>query len=487
MLGFKTAGPICIKRKKFFRSSRRAAFFYFYRHRKENIMEKNIEHESGQVAEGQNLPITIMPELEELLPGIPAEEKEALRKSIESEGIRDSLLVWRMANDQGQTIRILVDGHNRYRIAESLGWPPERLPVVDYEFDDMEEVKGWIIANQLMRRNLTDIQRSYFRGKIYIARKQEHGGDRKSSGQNDHLKTSEILAEQFGVSEKTIRRDAAFAKAVDELSPERQAAVLAGKEKLSKPGKANAAPVDESPENEPEDSQAARQESPEDRFAGSESGDSLPDDLPISPADCFNLIHQAMSRAAEYFAKSDLSESDRDSMGFYCNKVKDDAEKLREIIKDRITENGSPELDEAEADDSDGDSPDVPDTPAPEATLNPEPETFGDIVNCQHVATFAVVDGPSKGKAIRLGVPAQITIGSAEVTNLQLEGPDVAAFHVVIDRQEDAARIDGELDSEVKVIPLPNTGSHFREYANFSAGQYLIGENVIEVTFEHAS
>jgi hypothetical protein len=42
----------------------------------------------------------------------------------------------------------------------------------------------------------------------YAAEKQSHGGDRKSSGQSDHLneKTAEIIAATAGVSEKTVRR-----------------------------------------------------------------------------------------------------------------------------------------------------------------------------------------------------------------------------------------------------------------------------------------
>ena len=46
-----------------------------------------------------------------------------------------------------------------------------------------------------------------------------HGGDRKSKGQNVHLKkTAEIIGKEYGVSEKTIRRDAEFSKAVDKVA-----------------------------------------------------------------------------------------------------------------------------------------------------------------------------------------------------------------------------------------------------------------------------
>jgi hypothetical protein len=65
---------------------------------------------------------------------------------------------------------------------------------------------------------------SYFRGAEYNAVKQSHGGSRQGrqpSGQNDHLsKTGARIAEKHGVSEKTVRRDAVFAKIIDKIVEE---------------------------------------------------------------------------------------------------------------------------------------------------------------------------------------------------------------------------------------------------------------------------
>jgi len=58
---------------------------------------------------------------------------------------------------------------------------------------------------------------SYYRGKLYESRKLSHGGDRKSSAQNEHLKTAEEIGEQYGVGQATIRRDADFSEAVDKV------------------------------------------------------------------------------------------------------------------------------------------------------------------------------------------------------------------------------------------------------------------------------
>jgi hypothetical protein len=68
----------------------------------------------------------------------------------------------------------------------------------------------------LGRRNLTPDQFKYFLGKKYDREKKAHGGDRKSSGQNDHLnKTASTIATAHGTSEKTVRRAAEFARAID--------------------------------------------------------------------------------------------------------------------------------------------------------------------------------------------------------------------------------------------------------------------------------
>jgi hypothetical protein len=54
---------------------------------------------------------------------------------------------------------------------------------------------------------------------LYISRKKEHGGDRKSeesSGKSCHLiesKTREAVAKETGVSPRTIANDAAYAEA----------------------------------------------------------------------------------------------------------------------------------------------------------------------------------------------------------------------------------------------------------------------------------
>ena len=128
-----------------------------------------------------------------------------------------------------------VKKHN-YKIAQEYGL---EYQTVEIELPDKEAAKEWIITNQLGRRNLTPLEASYYRGKLYEARKLRHGGDRKSNTQNGYLKsTAEIIGKQYGVSKNTITRDAEFSQAVDkvaaEMGEEAKHAILTGRANVPK-------------------------------------------------------------------------------------------------------------------------------------------------------------------------------------------------------------------------------------------------------------
>jgi N6-adenosine-specific RNA methylase IME4 len=137
------------------------------------------------------------------------EEFEQLEKNILEEGMRDKIVVW------GDTI---IDGHNRYKIAKKHGIEFE---VEEVEFEDIEEAKEWMDSNQIGRRNLNRDQFEISIGRRYNREKKAHGGDRKSSAQNDHLKTSERLAKENKVSPPTVRRYAKKAEEFDLMEKEK--------------------------------------------------------------------------------------------------------------------------------------------------------------------------------------------------------------------------------------------------------------------------
>jgi len=177
--------------------------------------------------------------LRAFIPPLQQEELLLLEQSIRKEGVREPLLLW--VNEKEE--HILVDGYNRYHLIKKLEAEGRTVKYgVKYlDFADFEEAKDWMLQNQLGRRNLTNEQRSYLRGLRYLREKAKHGGDRKSSGQNDPLpdqgRFSEFLAKEFGVGEKTIRRDAEFARGIEligDVNAVLKADMLAGRTKIKK-------------------------------------------------------------------------------------------------------------------------------------------------------------------------------------------------------------------------------------------------------------
>ncbi len=152
----------------------------------------------------------IHPDLERNLRALTADERGELERSVLAEGCRDAIVVWREEN-------AILDGHNRFRICKKHGIPFE---VVRVSLPSLEAALAWQVRNQFGKRNLTPAEIAYLRGREYLAAKQEHGGDRRggSSGQNVHLKSGEQVAARHGVGERTVRRDATFADAVDTLA-----------------------------------------------------------------------------------------------------------------------------------------------------------------------------------------------------------------------------------------------------------------------------
>jgi N6-adenosine-specific RNA methylase IME4 len=90
------------------------------------------------------LPMQILQELESLIPPLSNEEFKQLERNILEEGIREPLITWN---------GILIDGHNRYRIAQEHEMNYETL---EKEFENLNDVKIWMVNNQLGRRNLQD-------------------------------------------------------------------------------------------------------------------------------------------------------------------------------------------------------------------------------------------------------------------------------------------------------------------------------------------
>lgn len=205
--------------------------------------------------------IIVDAEFAALIPPLSAEERQQLEENIvEHGGARDPLVVWvhetwtpegcsePLRYDDGRTEVYedetggtytfwhgddgdsyfkqdwpctLLDGHNRYEICTRLGLP---FDIHEVRFTGRDQARHWIVKNQLGRRNLTADSFTYLLGLDYKLEKSTHGGERKSSVQNDHLKTADRLAKEHGVSPATVRRAEKFFDEV-ENTPELKKAV----------------------------------------------------------------------------------------------------------------------------------------------------------------------------------------------------------------------------------------------------------------------
>lgn len=95
----------------------------------------------------ENVNIIIDKEFKALIPPLTDEEYNGLEESILNDGCRDALVLWE---------NILIDGHNRYEICKKHNIP---FKTEIKELADRDEVKLWMMKNQLARRNLNDFQR----------------------------------------------------------------------------------------------------------------------------------------------------------------------------------------------------------------------------------------------------------------------------------------------------------------------------------------
>jgi hypothetical protein len=156
--------------------------------------------------------IIIDEEFKALLPPLDPLELEGLTQNILEHGCKLPLILWN---------NILIDGYNRHEICTEQNLP---FNTIDMEFNSRDDVKEWIIDQQISRRNLTPMQYSIYRGMLYNFDKKSHGGDRLvdskiASCQNDNLlvRTADKLSDRFNISPRTIIRDAEMAKVVEAI------------------------------------------------------------------------------------------------------------------------------------------------------------------------------------------------------------------------------------------------------------------------------
>lgn len=178
--------------------------------------EINTETEEKTASKLQNKitdNIRIYEEFKEFIAPLSEEEIIRLENNILQEGIRDPLMLWKNEDEY-----VLIDGHNRYAIAQKHGLD---FPYKTMEFNDKEEVEIWMVNNQLGRRNISSIQRKYLLGQKYETEKRMYGTNRFTmllEGQQDKGKTKEKIAQEENISESTVMRAAQLYRAINTIA-----------------------------------------------------------------------------------------------------------------------------------------------------------------------------------------------------------------------------------------------------------------------------
>lgn len=150
-------------------------------------------------------------EFEELLPVLTPEEFERLEKSVVKNGMLDSIKVWEEP-DTGKYI--IIDGHNRCKILKknniSLNyWENYKIMYAD-ELPTRDDVKRWMLEQQLGRRNLSEAEKyeivQKFKNVFEQKAKKNQSLGGKGSANLPKVDTRKEMAKATGVSEGTYRK-----------------------------------------------------------------------------------------------------------------------------------------------------------------------------------------------------------------------------------------------------------------------------------------
>lgn len=148
--------------------------------------------------------LKIDPELEQLIPPLAPDECRALEESILREGIREPLVVWRRKGCRD----VLVDGHNRYRIAKKHDLP---FKVSALTFSTKQDVKLWMWQEQSARRNWSQFSKVEALIRILEPELREEAQRHQKRGKplppgDEKVRTDQRIAEMSGCSEATVQR-----------------------------------------------------------------------------------------------------------------------------------------------------------------------------------------------------------------------------------------------------------------------------------------
>lgn len=179
------------------------------------ILDPTLGAHSEEQRASSEQQIVIDPTFRDLIPPLNQEERAQLEDSLKTDGCRSPLVAW-----EGQTI--LLDGHHRHQICTA---NKIEFEVRYLSFPDRGAAMDWMILNQLGQRNLAPKDAALLRGKLYHSLKKCVPNKKGANQYKKEVKgqsgpqptTAQRVAKKTGVSENTVKRDAAFAAAAEQL------------------------------------------------------------------------------------------------------------------------------------------------------------------------------------------------------------------------------------------------------------------------------
>lgn len=155
--------------------------------------------------------LVIDKEFENLLPVLTSDEFDKLEKSILKNGLLDPIKIWQ---DPQTNQFVIIDGHNRYKILRKNNIELRCLDNYKIlhkdELSTREEVKQWMLEQQLGRRNLSEAEKYEIVQRFKIVIKQKAKENQSSGGKGlsnlSKVNTRKEMAKAVGVSEGTYQK-----------------------------------------------------------------------------------------------------------------------------------------------------------------------------------------------------------------------------------------------------------------------------------------
>jgi ParB family chromosome partitioning protein len=147
-------------------------------------------------------------EIKDYLPEMESVLYDKFKEDIRQNGINDPILYIPLPDEK----KLVVEGHTRLRAAIELGINGDSLPVksIHEEFNSLNEIKLWMVKQQVQRRNLSSAQKLHLAMAYQDILAERARENLRNAGRgirvNQRIDTINEIANLAGVSKETAKR-----------------------------------------------------------------------------------------------------------------------------------------------------------------------------------------------------------------------------------------------------------------------------------------